>query len=486
MSGRVAVPTGRLLLALGRYRSGAYVLMSITVIFVPYLWGVVPALLVRSVFDQITGAAPAGLNIPTLLALLLVGTMLVEASAFTGFWLEGRIIVNVETLLRRNLLAHVYTRPGARALPTSPGEALSRFRDDTQAVLRFLTYAPDIPSQIVVLAISLAVLAGINVWFTLAVFIPLLITIVAVNVATQYIRRYHQINREATAAVTATLGEIFGAVQSIKAAGTERHVMTFFDAVNERRRHASLRDLLVVQILNSFSANSANIAIGILLMLAAQVMQSGAQPLTVGDLALFVTYLTSLSGLIAFFGEIMTRYRQTEVSFQRLLALMPDASPDELVRHVPLYLDSALPMLPPQARQSTDALDTLVIEDLSYTFPGSDRGISGINLVLRHGEFTVITGRVGSGKTTLLRTLLGLLPRDGGEVSWNGRPVDDPRTFWGPPRSAYVPQAPRLFSELLRDNIVLGEDLPEAMVQQAVHQAAMEQDIAGFELGLSR
>jgi ATP-binding cassette, subfamily B, bacterial len=98
----------------------------------------------------------------------------------------------------------------------------------------------------------------------------------------------------------------------------------------------------------------------------------------------------------------------------------------------------------------------------------------------------VITGRIGSGKTTLLRVLLGLLPKDGGEIRWNGELVTDPATFFRPPRSAYTPQTPRLFSESLRGNILLG--LPEGemarVVETAVRTAALTPDIAQLENGL--
>ncbi len=325
--------TPRLLLALGRYRSGTYILMTITVILVPYLFDLVPGLIARSVFDQLSGQAAAGLNVWSLLAVLVSLAVAANLSVLFGFWLEGVIIVHVETLLRRNMLAHIFGQPGARALPTSPGEAISRFRDDPRAILQFLTYAPDIPTQVLVLLISLVILARINVLFTLAVFVPLLLTIVAVHLATKRIRRYRQANQEAIGAVTGMLGDIFGAVQAIKVAGAERHVVRYFSAINERRRHVALRDLLLLQTLSSFASNAANIAVGLLLLLAAQRMQSGGTPLTVGDLALFVTYLGSLAGLIGFFGEILTRYRQTEVSVQRLLALLPGEPPETLVAH---------------------------------------------------------------------------------------------------------------------------------------------------------
>ena len=38
----------------------------------------------------------------------------------------------MSTLLQRNMLATILQRPGAQALPESPGEAISRFRDDAE------------------------------------------------------------------------------------------------------------------------------------------------------------------------------------------------------------------------------------------------------------------------------------------------------------------------------------------------------------------
>ena len=101
------------------------------------------------------------------------------------------------------------------------------------------------------------------------------------------------------------------------------------------------------------------------------------------------------------------------------------------------------------------------------------------------GSFTVITGRVGCGKTTLLRVLLGLLPRDGGTIRWNGTPVEDPASFLGQNgRAAYTPQTPRLFSEALRDNILLGEPDAGRSLQRAVRLAVLEHDVAALDAGL--
>jgi ATP-binding cassette subfamily B protein len=103
---------------------------------------------------------------------------------------------------------------------------------------------------------------------------------------------------------------------------------------------------------------------------------------------------------------------------------------------------------------------------------------------LTRGSFTVITGRMGAGKTTLLRVLLGLLPRSAGEICWNGEPIMDPAAFFVPPRSAYTAQVPQLFSDTLRNNILLG--LPEDQIDLAgaIRSAALEQDLLELGQGL--
>ncbi|MEZ0070800.1 ATP-binding cassette domain-containing protein [Planotetraspora sp. GP83] len=93
-----------------------------------------------------------------------------------------------------------------------------------------------------------------------------------------------------------------------------------------------------------------------------------------------------------------------------------------------------------------DALEVIEARGLTVRFGGSGRGLHGVDLRVRRGSFTVVTGAVGSGKTTLVRALLGLVPVDAGTISWNGRRVDDPGTFLVPDRVAYASQVPRLLS----------------------------------------
>jgi ATP-binding cassette subfamily B protein len=167
-----------------------------------------------------------------------------------------------------------------------------------------------------------------------------------------------------------------------------------------------------------------------------------------------------------------------------MVALLQGAPPATLVTHQPLHLSGPLPDLPTPVKVAGDRLETLEVAGLTYRYPETGRGIAGINLRLRRGQFIVITGRIGAGKTTLVRALLGLLPPDAGTIRWNGAEVADPANFFTPPRSAYTPQIPLLFSATLRENLLLGRPADPAALARAIHTAVLDRDLAEMEQGL--
>ncbi len=472
----------RYLWQLARYRPAWYVSSGLLASTMFYFFPLVPGLIVREFFDALSGDAPASFGVWTLLA-LLVATALARVTALLGAaFTERTVQLTVAALLRKNMLERILRHPGARAVPHSAGEAVSRFRDDVQAVVGFLTWTLDPVGQALVVLLALLVLVRIDPLLTVVVFIPLLVVLAVVNWAGKHIQRYRKANQEAIGEVTGLLGEAFGAVQAVKVAGAERRLIQHFEAVNEVRRKATLRDLLFNEVLHSVWQNSANVGTGLLLLLAAGSMRSGG--FTIGDFALFVSYLGWLSQVTSMFGHYLAQYRQSGVSLERMRELLQDAPATALVQHGPTYLRGPFPELPQVPRTDADRLLRVEARGLTYRYPDSGRGIEGVDLCLERGSFTVVTGRIGAGKTTLLRVLLGLLPKEAGEIRWNGRLVEDPATFFVPPRSAYTPQAPRLFSETLRDNILMGLPADESQLRESLRLAVMERDLEELEDGL--
>lgn len=450
------------------------------------IFGVFPQLTgftIQAIFDKLTGATQTNLSLVALSSLLIAIAVGRGAAFFTDVILYFTFQYTVTALLRRNIFNTILQRPGARAVPESPGEAVSRFRDDAEEIAWFMSEMLIVFGFGFFAIVALIVMLRTNVTITLVVFIPLSIVIFIANYANNKITEYRQASRQATGKVTDFIGELFGAVQAVKVAGAEERSIHYLQGINETRRKASLKDVLFSQVLDSAFRNTSNLFTGLILLSAGSVMQAGQ--FSVGDLALFVYYLSWVTDFSAIIGNKIAWFKRLGISIDRMVFLLQGASPERLVENAPIYLRKDLPDVPFIPKTSEDELKILDVYNLTYRFPDSGRGIEAINFHLRQGDFTVITGRVGSGKTTLLQTLLGLLPPQAGEIYWNGDLIKEPGDFFVPPRSAYTPQVPLLFSESLRENILLG--LPEEKVdlRGAIKMAVLETDLDEIPGGLS-
>jgi ATP-binding cassette subfamily B protein len=447
-----------------------------------YLLPLATGLLTRAIFNTLTGDAPATIGVWALIA-LLVGSegvrMLVFCAALFAwftFWFAA------EALMRGNLMRWIVQGPGARMLPDSSGEIVSRFRDDVEEFMAYFDNYLDLAGQGFFAAIALVIMLRINSLITIVVFLPLVGIVALTHLMSTRIKRYRNANRQTTGRITGFIGEMFGGVQAIKVGSAEDHVIGHFDRLSAARQKAALKDRLFTEILDSFNQNTAHLGIGLILLLSAQAMQAGS--FTIGDFTLFAGYIGWIAGFPRWVGRQLARHKQAGVSIERMTELLAGTTPTALVEHTPTYINGPLPEVPYTAKTETDRLDVVTVDGLTYQYPGSNRGIEAVNLRLERGSFTVITGRIGAGKTTLLRVLLGLLPRDAGTICWNAAVVADPATFFVPPRSAYTPQVPRLFSDTLRDNILMGLPQERSDLESAVHLAVMERDIPTLEHGL--
>jgi ATP-binding cassette subfamily B protein len=487
MSAAAPVHTARHLVSLILYRKWTF-LGTAAVSAVTYAVPFTQGLLTKAIFDYLTHHRQISIGFWEILALLVAIAAAAFSIGFVSVIGFNAIEFSSIGLMRRNMLHHILQQPGAQALPSSPGEAISRFREDASSVTLGLRWPLFVAGQLIFGIAAIVILLRINALITLVVMFPIIVVIGSTQLLTNRLQSYRRASRVATGGITGFLGELFGAVQAVKVAGAESSVLAEFDALNEERRKSTVQDQVFNQALWSVYFNTAQLGAGIILLLAANQMRTGS--FTVGDFALFVTYMEWLIGIPFEIGRLITRFKQATVSLERMAALLQGAPSKRLTQHAPIYFDGRYPEVPYHPKTASDRLERLEVLDLTFRFPGSSesrgqaRGIEAVSFGIERGELVILTGRIGSGKTTLLRVLLGLLPHEAGEIRWNGEPVLDPAIWFVPPRVAYIPQVPRLFSDTLRNNILLG--LPEERMdlEGAVELAVLGPDVAAMDEGL--
>lgn len=90
-------------------------------------------------------------------------------------------------------------------------------------------------------------------------------------------------------------------------------------------------------------------------------------------------------------------------------------------------------------------------------------GLQNIDLVIKKGEFVVITGLIGSGKSSLLSAMSGFMKRTRGSISVNG--------------SLILCGYPWIQNATLRENILFGSEYDEKKYEKVVFSCALESDI---------
>ena len=442
-------------------------------------------LILKGLFDRFSADQLVSMDSILWLCAAFVGVELVRAAVFWlgmylwTYWWNGGV-----TVLRANALGSILgsSGPAAQRLPHSSGEAVSRFRDDVDDMIVVTDNVVDLVGSFLFAAGALIIMASIDPVITVALVVPLVVVLLLTRSLRHVIRRVHRRARELGAVVTAFVGEMFSGALTLKTAGANEAALNRLREHNRHRRHAAVKDRLAMDLLNTSTTATIEISIGLVLVLAAPRMRTGE--FTIGDFALFISYIGWLTMFPQILGRILYRLPQGSVATERLTRLMAShESADDLSRFGGLWLrDEPLPAIDIPARDET--LQVLTTRGLTARHGDGGHGVADVDLTISRGSFTVITGAVGSGKTTLIRALLGLLPSAHGTIAWNGEVVDDPGTFLVPNRVAYAGQVPRLFSESLRENLAMGWPVSDDVLRHAIELAAFERDVAEMHEGL--
>ena len=129
--------------------------------------------------------------------------------------------------------------------------------------------------------------------------------------------------------------------------------------------------------------------------------------------------------------------------------------------------------------QDTTAAPKLLVRGIHKSFD-TERGkmnvLSGIDIAVRAGQFVSIIGPSGCGKSTLFNILAGLIPHDGGNIEFEGSPVQHLRG-----RVGYMLQRDLLMPwRTVLENVIVGLELKGNPKSDSVEKARHYLDTFGL------
>jgi ATP-binding cassette subfamily C protein CydCD len=365
----------------------------------------------------------------------------------------------------------------ARLMAYHSGDLLARLLNDIQALESFYVrvVAPPLVAVLVGLT-SCLFLAHFNAGLALALLLFLAIGGVAIPLLARRLGRLP--GQQAIlqrAALNAALVDGIQGMADLLANGRAQDQQARVENLSQALAHAQRRMATISGLQSVLTSLSANIGMGVVLVLAIPLVNSGQIP-GVALAAITLVALTSFEATQPL--PLAAQFLDSNLQAARRLFELVDARPEVVDPSAPLPLPAA---------SSTKGLD-LAVQHLSFRYPALQPGNEALHDLSFHlpaGAHLAMVGPNGAGKTTLVNLLLRLWDYQEGEILLAGQDLrrfraDDLRSLM-----SVVSQKTDLFNASLRDNLLIARPgASQAHIQAAIQNAQLQDLVQSLPQGL--
>ncbi|HDT12495.1 MAG TPA: ABC transporter ATP-binding protein [Candidatus Marinimicrobia bacterium] len=341
------------------------------------------------------------------------------------------------------------------------GDLTTRLTDDIDAELKISWYAASgilrPVEAFLTLGFSIALMLSLNWKLTLIAIAPFPVIIWIIAKTEHIQQKAYSLRQQRTSETVDVLESAFSGIRIVIGYVAEKAQGRIFKNVIGRRVKAEEKVVLIRSVLESLGAVINQVGLVIILFVGGSFVQQGKMSL--GEFYAFVAYLSGMTETIWTISWFFVSTKIVEASISRLERL--EKYPDMETGH----------------EEPWNRKPEIRMESASFIFPdGQEPVISNIDLNVKAGKITAVAGMVGSGKTTLLNLTTGFFPTDRGKVLIsNVSPASINREKMSK-MIGYVPQEVVLFTGTVKENILMGRDLSDEAVNEALWLAAADNE----------
>ncbi|MDE7021815.1 MAG: ABC transporter ATP-binding protein/permease [Lachnospiraceae bacterium] len=278
---------------------------------------------------------------------------------------------------------------------------------------------------------------------------------------------------------TMCLTDILAGIDVIKMFSGARGMVEKYADMNEKmsvstmKRFRRMSDVMAVEWTFGFLCNIVILLIGVFMSFAGLV-----------DFGTVVAIL-SLQGMVTFFlsniGSAWGCLIDSLVLSDRVFEILDEPLQPELVYVQPetVQVDDM-----ERKRTSFDKESGIVINDVIFSYDGSEKVLDGVNIMVEKGKTAALVGESGGGKSTIVKLLLGFYRPDSGVIGVLGKAMFDYTPEKLRENIAYVPQDAYLFTTSIKENIRYGRlGASDEEVMEAARRAYAHEFIMSFPDG---
>ena len=133
-----------------------------------------------------------------------------------------------------------------------------------------------------------------------------------------------------------------------------------------------------------------------------------------------------------------------------------------------------------------EKLNEIKFENVDFSYPKRDKMIfENLNLHFEDEKIVGLVGESGSGKSTLMKIVMKWYMAKSGKISLNEEDILEIDSRKLQEKIAYIPQFPQIFSQTIRENLVLGNDkITDEEILEIAEKCRLKDVILSTENGL--
>ena len=399
------------------------------------------------------------------LAMLLLSVLGGLFQFLRGKWM-AEASESIAKNMRDRLYTHLQTLSYDYHVKAETGDLIQRCTSDVETIRRFLSsQVIEMFRAVLMIVVAAFVMTNKNPRMTLmsVVVIPFLFAFAFLYF--RWVVKFFRVADESEGKMSAVLQENLTGVRVVRAFGRQQYEVEKFAKVNDAMKHNYIRvnDLLAVYWSGSDLLSMTQTAI----TLVFGVFMAANGELSVGDLTVFVSYISMLLWPIRQLGRILSDLGKSMVAFDRIDAILTQ----------------------PSETEDDDAIEAPIDRDIEFRHVGFEYEqknpvLKDVSFTVKRGQTVAILGATGSGKSTLMLLLQRLYDVKRGDILIGGVSIKKIKKKWLRSRVGLVLQEPFLYSRTVRDNVrIVKPDLSDEEVFEVTRTASAHEFIESFEKG---
>ncbi len=417
----------------------------------------VPPYLTMPLMDDVLIPYQNGAPIDTAKVNLLLGGLLAAALLAWGLgWAKTYVLALVSERIGTDLRTITYDHLLHLSLEyfggKRTGDLMSRIGSETDRINLFLSlHLLDFATDVLMIAMTAAILFSINPWLALATLLPLPLIAWLIHLVRHRLSAGFEKVDRAWSQVSNVLADTIPGIRVVKAFAQERRESARFREVNQHNLAVNDR---INRIWSLFSPSVTLLTeIGLLVVWAFGIWLVAHDEITVGVLTAFLAYISRFYTRLDSMSRIVSVTQKTASGAKRIFDI----------------LDRVSTVPEPAKPQHLDKVQGRIdIRGAGFRY-GNRAVIKGMDLSIAPGEMIGLVGHSGSGKSTLVNLLCRFYDVSEGSISVDGvnvrsLPIAEYRSNIG-----LVLQEPFLFFGSISENIAYGR--PHATREEIVAAA---------------